>query len=199
MSSETEICNMALRKLGLQSIADIDSDLSQRGRDCKLYFDLARDTVLRSVRWNFAAKRRVLTPYTVPTIYENIWEYAYELPADCLNPRGVLMPDSVRPQKAEIVRDTTTTKIILTNIEEAELTYTMVVTDPTWFDVDTTEAIYLRLAVYIGGPLRADPELVIRAENKYAMAIAQAQKLNFKQPSVELETQDPWLDSRKVW
>jgi hypothetical protein len=135
----------------------------------------------------------------MPAIYENIWEYAYAIPSDCIQPRDVMYPDKVYPQPAELVRDTTGSKIILTNVYEAELTYTMIVTDVTWFDTDTIEAIYLRLAAYIGGPLRADPEAVISAQNSYAMAIAQAQKLNFKQPKVELEKMDPWLEARQVW
>lgn len=62
MTSEVDICNMALRKLGAEPITSIDNPTTEVGELCQLNFDLARDCVLEEHTWNFALRRAVLDP-----------------------------------------------------------------------------------------------------------------------------------------
>ena len=199
MASEIDICNMALRHLGLGNIVALDPPSTQTIRDCVLFYPQARDTVLRSARWQFATKRRALAAFTVPEIFENLWDYAYVFPADCLQPRAVYVEDESIPQRAKVVRVDTGEKIILTNVENAELEYTMICTDTTWFDVDFVEAVALRLAMYLARPLRADEKKASEARSAYMEAIVQAQTQNHKEDDSPLVGDDPWIAARTVY
>ena len=59
MTSETEICNRALQKLGAQRIADLDEG-TKNARECKACYSILRDAELRAHPWNFAITREQL-------------------------------------------------------------------------------------------------------------------------------------------
>lgn len=82
ISSDVEIVNAALQKLGLESINDFDTD-DAKARLAKATYAQIRDDLLRQHRWNFAIKRASLAATTLPT---GVWDYTYamSLPSDCL-------------------------------------------------------------------------------------------------------------------
>jgi hypothetical protein len=59
--TELALCNLALGHLGEAPIAALDSSTAA-SRACVQCYGTTRDEVLRSHRWNFAAKRAILTP-----------------------------------------------------------------------------------------------------------------------------------------
>lgn len=81
MSSQVEICNMALASVRGKSINSLD-ERSVEAQQCKLHFDLARKFVLRDTDWQFARKSLALQLLTDDPLR---WAYAYKYPTDCLN------------------------------------------------------------------------------------------------------------------
>lgn len=86
MSSQVEICNLALAKIGSDSfITDID-DGTKSARYLKLFYIPTRDALLRSHLWRFARKQAVLAPLATAPLFDG-GNY-FQLPTDCLRVVG---------------------------------------------------------------------------------------------------------------
>ena len=80
MSSQVEICNMALahiRSAGINSI----TEASLQAQYCNLFYDQALEFSLSDAPWNFARKQVALA-LTSKDAFS--WVYAYQYPTDCL-------------------------------------------------------------------------------------------------------------------
>jgi len=199
MASEVEICNMALRNLGLVQITSLD-EARQEARDCKLYYSHVRDWVLRDHDWTFARKRRAMASFDIPDDYEGKYSYGYVLPADCLKPRAVYEEDGSDPQQYELWRSPTNEKMLLTDTTLAVLRYTMVVTDPTWFGVDFVEAGVQKLTAKLAIPLTKKAQFVQLYESLYKDASAKAIVADADEhdPLPELD-ETPWISARTTY
>lgn len=140
---------MALSRLGEKSISDI-SENSARAISCRTHYETVRDSLLRSHPWNFAAARASLSQTTTPAFK---WAYAYVLPSDFLRLltfNGVEAAMSTAEYRIEGGE-------LLTDIEEARITYVRRVTDPTQFDSVFVEVIVFRLASAVAMDVTSEP------------------------------------------
>jgi len=80
MTSEVDICNMALANVRGGSIGSL-AELSLPANACRLKYPILRDRCLREIPWQFNRKIRALAPVTVDVFN---WAYAYQYPVDCL-------------------------------------------------------------------------------------------------------------------
>ena len=80
MSSEVEICNLALSNIRAGSINSF-TESSLQAQLCKLKYSILRDRCLRELTWQFNHKIRALAPVTTDIFN---WAYAYSYPVDCL-------------------------------------------------------------------------------------------------------------------
>lgn len=199
MASEVDICNLALAHIGDNAtVASIDPpEGSAQAEHCARFYPIARDSLLEMHFWNFSMKRVVLAQVT-NTWPE--WQYAYAVPADCLNIISVLPPDSnddystrfvptdtpdfahnyspmiaagryvPQPYTVEIGSDGT--QIILTNQETATLRYTIFTTDTTKFSPLFVVTLSHLLASYLAGPvIKGDQGINVGAQQlKIAMS-----------------------------
>lgn len=90
IQSPTDIANLALAHCGSSNpIGDLITERSQEARSCRLFYDVARQQVLRAIPWPFAKKfanLQLVTNFTaqnVPATME--WWYSYRYPSDCLH------------------------------------------------------------------------------------------------------------------
>ena len=86
MSSEVEISNRALQRLGATRIASME-DTSKNGRACDVCYEPLRDAALRAHPWSFAVKRVSLAADTIPPAFG--FDLAYSFPTDALR---ILLP-----------------------------------------------------------------------------------------------------------
>ena len=86
MSSEVEICNLALSNIRAGSINSLDEG-SIQAQVCKLKYPILRDRCLREIPWQFNHKIRALAPVTTDIFN---WAYAYSYPVDCLKIRRLV-------------------------------------------------------------------------------------------------------------
>ena len=77
VTSELEIYNLALSRIGQDTLSSVDES-SKAGRLCRLHYALLRDAVLRAHPWNFAMRRVELAQVTFTPAFE--YDYAYALP-----------------------------------------------------------------------------------------------------------------------
>jgi len=81
VTSETEICNLALSRIGHKLITSLMED-SRAAELCNLHYARARNSLLRSYPWNFAIRRATLALSSTTPNHE--YTYQHTLPTDCL-------------------------------------------------------------------------------------------------------------------
>lgn len=146
----TDICNIALSRLGQAAI----NDIGEHSRDaiaCRAHFESVRDALLRSHSWGFATGRAELSRTDSPVFG---WPYAYALPADFLRLNtfnGALVDLCNDAYEIE-------GKKLLTDAEIARVTYVKRVTDTNEFDASFVEAFALKLAEAIAIAVTGMPD-----------------------------------------
>ena len=171
-------------------------DNTSAARDCALFYPVNRNVVLRDHEWNFAHKRRAMSPFTIPTDYLGKYLYAYVLPSDCLKPRKVYPPSGTTDKPFEIMRMPTLEKVIFTDVEEAILSYTMKVTNSSWFDDEFVHALGLMMGATLARPLTKSHKAAEALLKQYYLALPQAKTSNTKEDKPEDEQTDSWISSR---
>jgi hypothetical protein len=185
--SEVAICNMALADIGrgLQ-ITSLD-EASQAARACKLRYPYARDAVLRSYDWNFAARRKDLPKNAAAPAFE--FTNAYDLPPDCLLVRSVF--GSCRDRWVVEGR-----QILADAGDPLLIKYTALVSDPASFDPLFVDALAARLASDIAVQLS---ESVARAQSLWQVfiaKIAEARGRDSQEGQADQTSHSSWLDAR---
>lgn len=145
-TSWVKICNTALSLIGKDIITDL-TESSEGARYCNLFYEMARDEVLRAHAWGCAKHRMMLAlsaDYTPPSDYA----YAYALPSNPYCLRVLHLGDATDDLDYRVEG-----RYLLTNVSEAVITYIKRVTDPNELDVLCVGAIAARLAVDLALPL----------------------------------------------
>lgn len=177
MSSEVEICNIALAHLGdSATVASINPpEGSAQAEHCQRWYPIARNSLLEMQEWGFATTRDLLAELVNPFPQ---WRHAYARPSDCLKVLGVLPSDATgdiadtfprdrfcngmaqsfgavyTPQAFTTEIDSATgNQIILTNQANALVRYTRLITDTSKFSPLFTDALGWYLASYLAGPV----------------------------------------------
>lgn len=156
MSSEVDICNLALSHLGDEAevISISPPDGTIQAAHCGRFYPMTRDLLLEMHPWTFATVRASLAPTAAAAPSE--WLYAYALPALCLNPKAIYRPDAIEDGRGEdfiVESGPDGNGVLFTNVEEAVLRYTRAVQDSTKFTPGFVAAHARLLAAYLAGPL----------------------------------------------
>lgn len=80
--NKTEICNLALGRIGNFRITSINEADSAEAEHCRRFFDITRQSLLRDFEWNFALEEAELSAIADGEAFD--YSYAYTLPADYL-------------------------------------------------------------------------------------------------------------------
>lgn len=192
--SKTQICNLALGHLGSQrTIANFDSDRTPEAVACRQFYDLCRHVVLKARQWPFARSFGALVPQATDPTDE--WAYSYNLPADCLVPRRILKGRNLRDdeQYPYLITKGTAGKLIYCDVDEAEIEYTVDVTDPSLFDSDFVMALSYLLAAHISPIILAGDFIkgkqAMMALYSNALGEATANAFNEQNPDVEADSE----------
>jgi len=139
MASKTAIVNMALTRIGVSKLlANVDTETSIAAITARTNYENDIDYVLRDFPWPWATAYATLA-LVAGSVSENAvtdWRYAYRYPTDCLYARRIVIytgRNEPNPPPFRIGRDSGG-KLIYTNEAEAELEYTVRVTDTNEFD-----------------------------------------------------------------
>lgn len=87
MTTESDIMNLALTRLGQDMILDVELSDIQNAKIVRAHYPIARDHCLRLGDWSFATKRVVLSPHPSPPPFK--YEYQFELPSDFIGEQFV--------------------------------------------------------------------------------------------------------------
>jgi hypothetical protein len=195
VASEVDICNLALLRIGSSKQLASLTEASTEGRACALLYPLKREQALASFPWAFATKREELallsggtTPQEEP---RSGWAFVYALPADCLSPQYIWAgkrnptPEQRPPFTTELA-SSGDGRVLLTDVEDAQLVYTAPVTTAVRFPPLFVEALAWLLASELALSLRKEPGLGRAALMQWqaALGAAGAQALREQQTDV---------------
>jgi len=189
-----DICNMALGWIGTKGITSL-SDSSPEAKICLRYLEPARLQVLREHPWNFAQKRATLAEVDVPDEYPE-YAYAYLWPADCVTAFKVYK--NTAPYDFEVVLSADgSTRMILTTIDTAVLSYTADVSNPALFDPLFAKMLARRLAADIGKAFfKNNPQAVQELETLYINELRRATAKDAGEGKSDPEDEISWITAR---
>jgi len=166
MSSNVEICNIALSRIGDTLITDLNEN-SKQARTCKLLYEPERDLLLHSHYWNFAMKRKSLAQLSEAPDFE--YDYQYQLPTDYLRDRELY--ESTANYVIEGDR-------LLINEDVVYLKYIARITDPNKFNPAFLICLALKMGAELSIRLADSKTLKKLTLQEYLMQIREAYRLN---------------------
>jgi hypothetical protein len=208
-NNAVDICNLALSHIGESSkVTSLDTtvDLSTQARHCARFYPRAVGFLLEQHDWGFNTRRKPLVLNTNPSasllVQTAEWDFAYDLPNlphNFATSIAVLPPGSSRDaptQPYEIETDLAGHKLLLTDVEDAVLRYTVKVSNPQRFSESFIQAAAWMLASMLAGPI------VKGAEGKKAAAdcllmmqtfLRKAEAHDSNQKKTDHEVEAPWM------
>lgn len=203
MSSEVEICNLALSHLGdSATVASISpAEGSPQAQRCAVFYPIARDALL-TLPWTFNTRRGALEELTVNEW--PAWDYCYGKPNNCLKIHGITEENGVLNDPAEVDQyvlqiNSSGTEVIYTNLANAWATYSVQITDTQRFTPPFVMALSYQLAGMLAGPLLKGQVGVQTAQQMIRMAEywkGQASLADANQQNYPIEHQPSWISGR---
>lgn len=186
MPSKTDICNLALIKIGKNRVIDIDTDDSQQATDLKLVYDFTLSEILAEADWSFAIFRQALNKSVENPLYQ--WSYKFQLPTN---------PEYVRLISIEGNPDYTIEgNYLLTNTDNIKIAYIGKVIDPNQYTIPFQNAFVALLAYKICYNLTnsssREKEILAEYQQKLSYAITQYKTLS----SEKAITGNDWATTR---
>jgi hypothetical protein len=185
MTAEVDVANFALGRLGIGQSIESLSEQTKLARECKRWFNLCRDMVLRDFPWSFANRAEALALVSGET-YPG-YEYLYAYPQDCLALRNVADENGMRysaaafnwpqcwdavpviarfPYKLALKADGAS-QVIACDLPDAWGYFTARVTNLNVWPSDAISTFAWCLAAEAGGALQANAQMVGRATQMY--------------------------------
>jgi len=167
----TEVCNLALARLGARRISSYEDDASIEGRACRLQYATVMSGLLRRHQWDFATTSARLSRAATAPLSE--YAAAWQLPADCERIIRLSSGDPVNP----ILNFARRGRMILTGEHEVlELVYVSNAVAVGEWDSLFVEAISLKLAARIAGDVTKNPALAGECNTEFeGLALPHAQ------------------------
>lgn len=198
--TKTNLANLALVHLAVSSeIANVDTDNTPIARAFRRVYETTRDEVLRDFAWPFA--KRTVELQLVEEDPTTEWAYSYRYPTDCLKARRLVSGSRNESRAQRIpysIAGDDSGSLIYTDLEDAQLEYTMGVTDPARWMPDFVVALSLLLAHRIApSTTGGDPaKLGRRALELFQFRIASAQNNALNEEQADIEPDSSLISSR---
>lgn len=185
MSSQVDICNRALIRLGADTITSI-TDNTKEARLLNILYDQVRRELLRLHPWNFAVKRVILAsdPDSAPDFD---FYYAFPLPSDCI--RILKVANNDYSYKIE-------NGYMLSNVDAPEVIYIADITDTSVYDSLFSTMFSLRLSSEIAYNLTNNSSLAAQLVDEYTRLKREAKLFDGQEGMPDQFDDGTWLDSR---
>lgn len=200
-STPADICNVALGRIGQrQFIEDMDEEDSTEALAARVHYELSRDVVLCAYRWRFATSRSTLA---LSEETRTGWTYTYALPTDCLDVRYLVMegypgeppPHAQAPFQLE-ANSLAPRRLLLTELEQAELVYTRRLTEVSLFPPLFTNALAWKLSADFALTVAVKPQMAMAMETRYLQALREAAAMDFRQGKGQAEPEGSYIRAR---
>lgn len=195
MPSSTQIANLALGEIGQTRINDINDTTSDAAKDAKLFLIPVIKSILRAHPWNCAKDRAELAQNVPAPAFG--WTYSYTLPTKSvklITLNGYNIWDWRKSDWFEIEK-----RNILTDAEEAKITFIEWNGDPTSLDDMLVECVWMKLAAKLASKVSSDDGLAMKLEERYERILEKAKLQDNKEKNrrpLYNERDSQWVASR---
>lgn len=190
MTSEVQICNRALQKIGAKRIASLTED-SRNARSMNTAFEPVRDALLREHTWSCATKRQALPALAAAPAFT--FARAFELPSDFLR----MLPPDPSVNYNDLDWTIEGRQILSNDSAPLNIRYIFKLTDPNQMDASFREALSARLAVETCYEITQSNTKVQIVAAWYRDIIASARRTNAIEKIVAAEPpEDTWITAR---
>lgn len=199
MVTETDICNLALTRIGHNQITSL-SEGTKAADLCTLHYALSRDFMLRDHHWNFSIRRSTLALSATSPNHE--FTYQHALPSDCLKVVRTDLDDvsggieygypysTGAPYRIE-------GRFLLCDEATVSIEYVSRVTDTAQFDALFVDCLAQRLAAELAMPLADNATLAKNMWDIYSMKVREARSVNAQEGTPrEFVDATGWLTAR---
>lgn len=189
VASKTVIQNSALIKLGAERIVS-DDDSNNRARVIKERYPVVLQEVLRSHPWRFATSYVELAAVSpTPTdLFE--YDYAFQLPSDCLRVIGTNLCSSDAWEEIEGLR-------IACNVSELKVKFIKYVTDTSKYDANFCELVAWALAADVAYAITQSTAQAESMKAGYENKLKTARSFSAQVGSVKQVEASEWVNSRR--
>lgn len=188
MTTETEIANRALQKIGAKRIAAFGEATSKEGREVSAAWDRLRQAELRRYNWNFAITRASLAASTDAPEWG--YDQCFELPSGCL--KLIEVEDlTAGDYQRESLSDGT--QIIACDVAAPiNVRYIRDVTNVAEWDASFCEAFAAKLAAELALVIPDSPSRKQLGDAGYRDAIIEAQRSDAIENPPDDRPEDDW-------
>lgn len=186
-SSETQIVNNALLRLGSSPILALGVDTNTAGTAANQIYSITRDALLRKHFWNFAVTRVELAADDDAPTFE--YSYQYTLPSDFI--RMVRIYDQTDDYKIE------GTKILTNMAAPLQVAYVQQVTDVSKFDSLFVDVLVLMLAIKMGPRLAGDGFNSSALQQELQSLLLEGKVVDAQDSSPDQFEIETWVDARR--
>jgi len=186
MASTTQICNLALAKLGASLITSMEQANSKEATLCSLVYERVRDAVLEEFPWPFATRRDSLAQLSETPAYG--FDLFYQMPSDCLHilelyPNGQFVIEGNK---------------IATNVVDASARYIFREINPNRYSASFILALGFRLAAELAEPISGSTSKSQEMWQLYHQQIDRAKLTNACKGRWPQPNPDLWLSAAGI-
>lgn len=185
-SSQVDICNNAILKIGANPISALSQNVQAALVLTRIY-DMILDEVLGAHPWGFCTVITTLAEISGEVVPG--WEYLYTYPAEALEIRKVFSnaedPNPTADDFRPVVSPTSNIRAIAGHYSPAYVEYTKRVTDPALYDALFVEALSCRLAAELAIPVKGETKLAVDMRSLYLFTLSEARRKNKREERVD--------------
>lgn len=185
-TSDVEICNLALGKLGANFISSLEED-SKEGLYCKQFYAIVRDTVLAALPWNFAVERATLARMATNPAFG--YSYQYQKPTDCI--RVLQLEDPTSEFSVEGTK-------VLCDVENAVCLFIKRITNVTMFSPGFVNAFAAKLAAEIANGIAGDLDQAQAMQTLYENHLLEASAVDSAEGLENALEENSWIEVRGI-
>lgn len=201
MSNDTVISNLSLGHLGVsKEIANLETERSDSAAACRRFLEPAKKETFRDFNWPFATK--YLGAGLIEENPNTEWDFSYRYPSDCRRIHKILSGirnDTRQSRVPYILGSDSVGRLIFTDMIDAILKYTVIVTNNDLFTQDYIMMLSLLLASYIAPRVTSgDPfKLGERSYNLYTLSKTKAEATAFNEQQDEEPPESEFIRARE--
>jgi hypothetical protein len=196
-SSAVDVCNIALKRLGVEAIVDLTENTDRASACNAIYLDTVK-RVQREHPWGCCQVRATLALLSNAPVFGYAYQFTYPTKPLCLRIVETDPPDAEWDIENTIdANGEWTGKVIVTNESSLSIRYTGLLEDVTKWDSSLVEAIASDLTEQLAGPLTESPARAEREEKKAEKRISRARTADSQEGSTKQADINVLVDIRR--
>jgi len=195
MTTQTDIVNIALRRIGANRIDDLAKSGSKEAIAARDLYEEARRDLLNLHNWNFAIKRSQLSASSTDPTFG--WDYTYPLPEDLIRLVSVHPHNddhSIVDYRLEF--QSSDDRVLVTNSNQIYIRYVWDIEDPNLFSASFREALAWRLARDLALALSKSASAAELADKAYRRSLSHSKSIDGIEDYPEKMAEGDWITSR---